>query len=91
MADQVYCDGIANVAFVGNMVRLDLVALSPTVKDKQGRPVPEVRTQVVMPPEAFLRSFAMFQNLMKQLVEKGVVKFQATPQDTAAKADQPIN
>jgi hypothetical protein len=91
MADQIYCDGISNVTFAGNMVRLDLVTLSPTTKDKQGRPVPELRTQVVMPPEAFLRSFAMYQNLMKQLVDKGVVKLQPAPQETAAKADQSIN
>ena len=91
MADQIYCDGISNVTFVGNMVRLDLVALSPTTKDQQGRPMPELRSQVVMPPEAFIRSFAMFQSLMKQLVDKGVVKFQAAPQDAGAKAEQTVN
>jgi hypothetical protein len=91
MADQVYCDGIGNVTFVGNMVRLDLVALSPTEKDKQGRPAAELRTQVVMPPEAFLRSFAMFQNLMKQLVDKGVVKYRAAPAETVAKTEELVN
>jgi hypothetical protein len=84
MTDQIFSDGFT-VSFVGNMLRIDLFALSPTAKDGQGRPSPEFRAQVVMTPDAFVRSFASIQDLLKQLAERGVVKIQPAAKEAAAK------
>lgn len=74
MSDKIYCDGISNIALVGGMVRLDLFTLSPTAKDKNGRPSMEFLTQLVMPPDSFLQGLGAMQSLVQQLKEKGVVR-----------------
>jgi hypothetical protein len=72
--NKIYCDGISNIALVGGMVRIDLFTLSPTAKDKNGRPAMDFLTQLVMPPDSFLQGLGAMQNLVQQLKEKGVVR-----------------
>jgi hypothetical protein len=86
MSDKIYCDGISNIALVGGMVRLDLFTLSPTAKDKNGRPAMEFLTQLVMPPDSFLQGLGAMQSLVQQLKEKGVVR-PMQGQSEAATAD----
>lgn len=79
----IFCDGISNITLVGGMVRIDLFRLSPTAKDKSGRPAFEFLTQLVMPPDSFLQGLGAMQNLVQQLKEKGVVRM-PTPEDASA-------
>jgi hypothetical protein len=72
--NKIYCDGISNIALVGGMVRIDLFTLSPTAKDKNGRPAMDFLTQLVMPPDSFLQGLGAMQSLVQQLKEKGVVR-----------------
>ncbi|HTI87506.1 MAG TPA: hypothetical protein VL966_12955 [Alphaproteobacteria bacterium] len=72
--DKIYCDGISNITLIGGMVRIDLFTLSPTGKDKNGRPSMQFLTQLIMPPDAFLQGLGAMQNLVQQLKEKGVVR-----------------
>jgi hypothetical protein len=74
MSEKIYCDGISNIALVGGMVRLDLFTLSPTAKDKNGRPAMDFLAQIVMPPDSFLQGLGAMQSLVQQLKEKGVVR-----------------
>jgi hypothetical protein len=90
MTDQIFSDGFT-VSYVGNMLRIDLFALSPTTKDSQGRPSPEFRAQIVMTPDAFVRSFASIQDLLKQMAERGVVKIQQAAKETAKAAPATVN
>jgi hypothetical protein len=84
--DKIYCDGISNITLIGGMVRVDLFTLSPTAKDKSGRPAMQFLTQLIMPPDAFLQGLGAMQNLVQQLKEKGVVRPQ--PQGEPVPADQ---
>lgn len=84
MSDKIYCDGISNIALVGGMVRLDLFTLSPTAKDKNGRPSMEFLTQLVMPPDSFLQGLGAMQSLVQQLKEKGVVRPMPQGEEAAA-------
>ncbi len=90
MNDPTFCDGFGNIAFVGSMVRMEIVVLSPTKKNKDGRVEREHLGQVVMPPEAFLQGFAAMQNLVKQLKDKGIIQERpAAAGKDAAKATSP--
>ena len=84
MSDKIYCDGISNIALVGGMVRIDLFTLSPTTKDKTGRPSMDFLTQLVMPPDSFLQGLGAMQNLVQQLKDKGVVKPMSASGDAGA-------
>lgn len=70
----VYADGIGEITLTGGMVRIDLVSLSAKEKDAEGRPRLEFRKRVVLPPEGFLRSFSAMEDLVKQLVDAGLIK-----------------
>lgn len=76
MADfqDVYADGIGEITLTGGMVRIDLVSLSAKEKDSEGRPKLEFRKRIVLPPEGFLRSFSAMEDLVKQLVDAGLIK-----------------
>jgi len=70
----VYADGIGEITLTGGMVRIDLVSLSAKERDAEGRPRLEFRKRVVLPPEGFLRSFSAMEDLVKQLVDAGLIK-----------------
>jgi hypothetical protein len=70
----VYADGIGEITLTGGMVRIDLVSLSAKERDAEGRPRLEFRKRIVLPPEGFLRSFSAMEDLVKQLVDAGLIK-----------------
>ena len=72
---QIYADGIGEITLSGGMIRMDLVTMVGSQKNKDDNPPKlEVRQRIVMPPDGFLRSFSAMENLVKQLVEAGLVK-----------------
>ncbi len=71
---EIFADGIGEITLSGGMVRLDLVAMVGSQQDKQQPPKLEFRQRVVMPPDGFLRSFSAMENLVKQLIDAGLVK-----------------
>lgn len=70
----IYADGIGEITLTGGMVRIDLVSLSAQEKDSEGRPRLEFRKRIVLPPEGFLRSFSAMEDLVRQLVDAGLIK-----------------
>ena len=71
---EVYADTMGEITLSGGMVRIDLVSLAGG-KTKEGEtPKFEPRVRVVMSPDGFLRSFSAMENLVKQLVDAGLVK-----------------
>jgi hypothetical protein len=74
MENEVFADGVGNISIDGGVIRLDLVSLSPTVRDENQKPVLAFKQRVVFPLEGFLRSFSVMERLVKQLVDAGVVK-----------------
>lgn len=75
MADHIFADGIINVTVTGNLVRIDLGAISVQAgKDKKAETKLEVSQRLVMPLEGFVRSLQLQEQVMGQLVKDGVVK-----------------
>jgi len=70
----IFADGIGEITLAGGMVRMDLVSLVGSQKDSENKPRLEFSRRVVMPPDGFLRSFSAMENLVKQLIEAGLVK-----------------
>jgi len=83
----IFADGIGEITLAGGMVRMDLVTLVGSQKDDDNKPRLEFSKRVVMPPDGFLRSFSAMENLVKQLIDAGLVK----PRDgeQAASAEKP--
>ena len=74
MDTELFADGIGEITLSGGMVRMDLVTLAGAQQDKENPPKLEFRQRIVMPPDGFLRSFSAMENLVKQLIEAGLVK-----------------
>jgi hypothetical protein len=72
--NEVFADGIGEITLAGGMVRMDLVTLVGNQNDKENPPKLQFCRRVVMPPDGFLRSFSAMENLVKQLIEAGLVK-----------------
>ena len=53
---------------------MDLVSLTGKQGDEGNEPRLEPTRRIVMPPDGFLRSFGAMENLVKQLVDAGLVK-----------------
>ena len=71
---EIFVDGIGKIHFTAGMVRFDMVSLDPVEDGKE--PVPREKVRIIMPPEGFLGAFNTMQNLIDQLLEKGVLKKQ---------------
>ena len=69
-----FADGIGEITLSGGMVRMDLVTLVGSQNDPENKPRLELSRRIVMPPDGFLRSFSAMENLVKQLIEAGLVK-----------------
>ena len=69
-----FADGIGEITLAGGMVRMDLVTMAGRPKESEGQPNLEVSARIVMPPDGFLRSFSAMENLVKQLIDAGLVK-----------------
>lgn len=72
--NEVFADGIGEISLSGGMVRLDLVSLVGSQNDPENKPTFRAKGRIVMPPEGFLRSFSAMENLVKQLMEAGLVR-----------------
>jgi hypothetical protein len=74
MAKEMFADGIGEITLSGGRVRMDLVTLVGSQSDAEQKPHLEFSQRIVMPPDGFLRSFSAMENLVKQLVDAGLVK-----------------
>ena len=55
------------------VIRMDLLAMSPTSRDKEGNPVPEFVEQLVMSPRAFMRLVGALSQTLQGMEEKGLI------------------
>lgn len=74
MNQEIFADGISAVHVTGNVVRIDLMTLQPHLKSDNGQPVVEVNQRIIMPLEGFVQSLAPQQDIVRQLIEAGVLK-----------------
>ena len=86
MNREIFADGISAVHVTGNLVRIDLMTVQPQLKSKDGQPVVEVNQRIIMPLEGFVQSLGVQDNIVKQLIEAGVLKKDEQPaSDPASK------
>ena len=74
MNQEIFADGISAVHVTGNLVRIDLMTVQPQLQSDNGQPVVEVNKRIIMPLEGFIQSLATQENIIKQLIEAGVLK-----------------
>ena len=84
MNREIFADGISAVHVTGNLVRIDLMTVQPQLKSKDGQPVVEVNQRIIMPLEGFVQSLGLQDNIVKQLIEAGVLKKDEQPSDGPA-------
>ena len=86
---EIFADGIGEIVLSGGMVRMDLVALTGSQREKDDKPTLEFRQRIVMPPDGFLRSYSAMEDLVRQLVDAGLVKPRDGANAPPAKGAQP--
>jgi hypothetical protein len=74
MNQEIYADAISAIHTTGNLIRIDLMTVQPHLKSENGQPVVEINKRLIMPLDGFVKSFALQEQIMKQLLEAGVVK-----------------
>jgi hypothetical protein len=72
--DQKYCDGVEEISITSGIVRVDLYHYTAGPKDKEGRPARELSHRVLLSPEAFVQTYTAFEQVVKQLQEKGLLQ-----------------
>lgn len=74
MNQEIFTDAISAVHVTGNLVRIDLMTIQPHLKSDNGQPVVDINRRIVMPLEGFVQSFSVQENIIKQLIDAGVLK-----------------
>lgn len=74
MNKEIFADGISAVHVTGNLVRIDLMTVQPHLKSDTGQPVVDISNRIIMPLEGFVQSLAVQDNIIKQLIEDGVLR-----------------
>ena len=69
-----FADSIGEITLSGGMVRMDFFTLQGSQSDKDNKPKLEFSQRIIMPPDGFLRSFSSMENLVKKLIDAGLVK-----------------
>ena len=82
MNKEIFADAISAVHVTGNLVRLDLMTVQPHLQSDNGQPVVEVNQRLIMPLDGFVQSLAVQEDLVKKLIEAGVLK--VTPQGSSS-------
>ena len=66
-----YIDGISQIHFLNNMVRMDAFVLAPVPNQD---PKQESAGQIVMSPQGFIAALGAMQQMADRLVENGVLQ-----------------
>ena len=74
MNQEIFTDAISAVHVTGNLVRIDLMTVQPHMNSDNGQPVVEINKRLIMPLDGFIQSFSVQENIIKQLIEAGVLQ-----------------
>lgn len=91
MNQEIFADAISAVHVTGNMVRIDLMSLQPQLKSDNGQPVFDISRRIIMPLDGFIKSIAVQEQVLQQLIAAGTVKKAepAAPVATPTLQEQP--
>ena len=71
MADNMYIDGVSQIHFINNVVRMDTFVLAP---QPNADPVPRDSGQIIMTPQGFIAALGAMQQMADRLTEAGVLR-----------------
>lgn len=74
MNQEIFADSVSAVHVTGNLVRIDLMTVQPHLKSDNGQPVVDISKRIIMPLEGFVQSLAIQENVVRQLIDAGVLK-----------------
>lgn len=82
-----YADTLLNIRVTGPMVRLEFGTVEPVQAEGKKQQLKATTTQqLVMPIEGFARAFGMQDNVVRKLIEQGVLKKREVQAAAAEKA-----
>lgn len=84
MNQEIFADVIGSVHVTGNLVRIDLMTVQPQIKTDNGQPAAEVTRRIIMPLDGFIRSLAVQEDILRKLVDAGVITKAPAPDDKKA-------
>jgi site-specific recombinase XerC len=87
MNQEIYADAVSAIHVTGNMVRIDLMTQQPQLKSENGQPVFDISRRIIMPLDGFVQSLAVQENIVKQLINAGVLKRNPNADVEAPKAE----
>ena len=87
MNQEIFADAVSAIHVTGNLVRIDLMTQQPHLKSENGQPVFDISKRIIMPLEGFVQSLAVQENIVKQLMEAGVLKRHNNPENEVFRAD----
>ncbi len=70
----IFTDGVINIGLNNGMVRIEFGTLSLSEKDDTGHAKVFAKEQMVMTPQAFLKTFSNMESMLHKLIDSGVVK-----------------
>jgi len=76
---ELFTDGIEQINYSSNMVRMDFMTLQPTYNNEN--PIAEVNFRVIMTTHAFLDVYNNMQQLINKLIDAGVLSKQEKIQE----------
>lgn len=74
MNKEIFADGISAIHITGNLVRIDFMTVQPQLKSDTEQPVVDVNNRIIMPLQGFIQSLTVQDNIIKQLIDAGVLK-----------------
>ncbi len=86
MNQEIFADAISAVHVTGNLVRIDLMSVQPQVKTDNGQPAAEITRRIIMPLDGFIRSLAVQEDVLRKLVDAGVITKAPAPDQKKAAA-----
>lgn len=88
MNKEIFADAIGAVHVTGNLVRIDLMTLQHHLKSENGQPVYDIGKRIIMPLEGFVQSLAVQENIVKQLIDAGMLKKNQEPEKENSQTDK---
>jgi hypothetical protein len=73
MEQEIFADGIGSIVLEGGVMRIDLMSVAPGQRDKDNKPQMAFRQRIIMPVEGFINSFKIYQDVIRQMEQSGLI------------------